>query len=158
MKRIQLTQGQVALVDDEDFKKVNQFKWNAQKDGNKFYAKRMITINGKRTAQLMHMLIVGDNPFKLDIDHRDGDGLNNQKNNLRLCTHQQNMMNRKLNKNSSSTYKGVHYSSVRQKWQARIQTDGKRISLGFFNGKEDAARAYDAAAIEHHGEFFLLNF
>jgi len=158
MKQIQLTQGKVALVDDDDFEYLNQFKWNAQKDGNKFYAKRMITINGKRTAQLMHVVIMGDNPLKLDIDHKDGDGVNNQKSNLRLCTHQQNMMNRRLGINSSSKYKGVHYSNVRQKWQSRIQTEGRRISLGFFNNKEDAARAYDVTAVKYHGDFFLLNF
>jgi len=80
MKTIELTQGKIALINDEDFEWLNQFKWYAHKDRNTFYAVRNLPrVNGKQTTQPMHKFIMGDNPLELDIDHRDGDGCNNQK-------------------------------------------------------------------------------
>jgi hypothetical protein len=89
MKEIKLTQGQVALVDDEDFEKINQFKWFAAKKGKTFYATRNITVNGKRKSALMHWYIMDGK----SIDHIDRNGCNNCRNNLRFCTHQENQMN-----------------------------------------------------------------
>ena len=159
MREIKLTQGKVAFVDDEDYERVNQFKWCANKIGNTFYAARAIRINGKKTIQKMHMFILGDTPGKPQIDHKDGNGLNNWKLNLRPCTNQENAMNqRKPNKNCSSEYLGVYLHKSTGKWLARIQIDGKRKHIGYFGNEIDAARAYDAAKKKHSPEFAKLNF
>ena len=102
----------------------------------------------------MHIFILG---FK-GIDHIDGNGLNNQRNNLRKATHQENMMNRQSNKNSSSQFKGVHWYERTNKWQARITFNQKRISLGYFTSEIDAAKTYNKKALELFGEFAKLNF
>jgi len=158
MKEIKLTQNQFALVDDEDFEHLNQFKWCAHKRGNTFYAERSVPINGKYKTKAMHKFIMCDNPFKSDVDHRDGNGLNNQRGNLRFCTDQQNQMNAKPRKNCSSNYKGVSLHKPTNKWRARITIEGKLIYFGLFNSEEDAARIYDDAAIKYYGEFARLNF
>jgi hypothetical protein len=92
-----------------------------------------------------------------EIDHKDGDGLNNQRYNLRVTTHTQNMKNQRLRSNNTSGYKGVTWHKGAGKWYAQIQVDGKRTYLGLFTILEDAARAYDTAALEHYGEFARLN-
>lgn len=159
MRKIPLSQGKFALVDNEDYERVNAFKWFAQKSGNTFYAKRGVKINGKWTIQLMHRFIMGDSPDKSDIDHEDGDGCNNWKLNLRPCTHQENMMNQgKPNKNCSSKYLGVYWDKATNKWRVCVQIDGKTIHLGSFIIEEDAARAYDAAKKKHNQKFCRLNF
>ena len=93
-----------------------------------------------------------------DIDHIDGNGLNNQENNLRYSTHSQNMSNRGLDKNNKSGFKGVSWYQPSQKWQVKIAVQGKQKHLGYYSDIEEAARAYDAAAKELHGEFAWLNF
>jgi len=159
MKEIQLTQGKVAIVDDEDYQMVNQFKWYALKNGNTFYARRVVPVNGRQKTVHMHQFIIGDTPKKSDIDHKDGNGCNNQKLNLRICTHQENMMNQKKpDKNCTSIYKGVCWHKRDNKWQSRIQIDGKLIHIGYFMDESDAARAYDKAAKHHFKEFAYLNF
>lgn len=158
MRSIELTQGQVAWVDDEDFERVNAFKWYADKKGNTFYAVRAGVINGKRTTQSMHIFIMGYNPEKPIIDHIDGNGYNNWKLNLRPCTHQENLMNQRKRKNCSSDRIGVYWDKSRQKWMARIQVNKIRIHLGYFDNEEDAAKTRDAAAEIHHGKFARLNF
>lgn len=152
MKEIDLTQGQVALVDDEDFEMLNQFKWFAQRKKQNFYAARKINVNGKQAVQRMHGEIMG----RKGIDHIDHDGLNNQKANLRICTPSQNGMNRRPLLNTASTFKGV---SIRnKKWKASIKLNGKQIHLGYFSNEAVAARAYDTKAHELFGEFCFTNF
>ena len=161
MQQIKLTQGKFAMVDDEDFERVNQFKWCVCKsrNGNVFYATRKMIIEGKRKTERMHQFILGNNPLKPYIDHEDGDGLNNQKYNLRPCTHSENMMNqKKTNKKRTSIYKGVSWDKRANKWRVYIQVNGKLIYLGLFKIEIDAAKAYDIAAIKYHGEFRNLNF
>lgn len=159
-KEIELTQDKVALVDDEDFEWLSQWKWHAYWDGHNWYAKRaerMIS-NGRRQRTVnMHRTIM--NVSQSDkVDHVDGNGLNNQRHNLRVATHQQNVCNRSLYCNNSSGYKGVGWHKQHQKWHAKIQNNGKRIHLGYFDTALEAARAYDEAAKDIHGEFARINF
>lgn len=158
MKRIKLTQGKFAIVDDDDYEWLNSFKWCAIKNGDTFYAVRNFTVDGRRMIQSMRLFITGYNPEKLQIDHRYRNGLNNQRSNLRPCTPSENQMNSKPQRNSSSIYKGVSWNKLRCKWLSQIQVYGKKIYIGLFSDEKDAARAYDNVAIKHFGAFALLNF
>lgn len=158
MREIKLTQGQVALVDDEDFEKVNQFRWFAHKRANTFYAMTHVTINGKYTTQYMHRFILGDTVGKSNIDHIDGSGLHNWRLNMRPCTPSENAMNVRKRGNYSSKYKGVCWNRGKGKWMAQIMINRKQNYLGYFVIEEDAARAYDAAAKRHDPVHCRLNF
>lgn len=152
MKTIKLTQNKIALVDDEDFEYLNQFKWLCANG----YAIRKISINGKRKTIWMHRLIM-NTPDDMQTDHIHHDPLDNRKENLRICTRQQNGMNRKSNKNSTSKYKGVSWKKREKKWQSYIQINGTSKHLGGFKSEEDAALSYNQAATKYFGEFALLN-
>lgn len=157
MKTIELTQGKIAIVDDEDFAYLAQFKWFAHFDGTNWYAQRNSPYkNGKRTVIHMHRVVLGA-PDELEVDHRDGDGLNNRRLNLRLATHAKNKCNARIQHNSSSGYKGVSWHKKTQRWQARITSNGTLIHLGVFDSPLDAANAYDEAALRYHGEYARLN-
>ncbi len=160
MKKIPLTQGYFALVDDEDFAWLSKHKWQVSKFPNTDYAVRSKTIRYKKREKIqMHRLIVGLSiRDKQECDHIDGNGLNNQKNNLRVCSRQQNRHNSKSNKCSSSQYKGVAWHKQHKKWGANITINEKAISLGSFNDELQAARAYDLAAIYYFGDFANTNF
>jgi hypothetical protein len=138
MKEIPLTQGQVALVDDEDYEKVSQYNWFAEKSRNTYYA---LSHPGykNRIKVRMHRLVM-DCSEGMFVDHIDGNGLNNQKSNLRICTHRQNTQNKHIEK--TSIYPGVHWVNKLQKWQAHIQLSGKIVYLGVFKNEIDAFRAY----------------
>jgi hypothetical protein len=153
VKQIQLTKGLVALVDDEDYERLSSFKWKAHHR----YAARNVRRNGKFLTIMMHREILKA-PSGMDVDHINGDRLDNRRSNLRLATRSQNTRNRKGNKNSISGYKGVGWHARCRKWQAAIKTDDKQLYLGLFDAPEDAARAYDAAARNLHGPFAKVNF
>lgn len=159
MKTINLTQGKVALVDDEDFERLKKFKWYAIKNKKTFYAKRGVNMGKNKIKHFsMHKEIMGDFPLGMtNIDHKDKDGLNNQKNNLRFCTFSQNMRNRNKQSNNTSGYTGVTYFKKLKKWRAETHLNKKHISLGLYDNKIDAAKAYNEFAKEHHGEFAVLN-
>jgi hypothetical protein len=139
--------GLVALVDDGDYERVAAYKWYLLKGK---YARRSSTLAGVGLPRLMHMFIT-EYPL---TDHRDGNGLNNQRANLRLASGKQNAVNRKLE--GSQRFKRVYSRGAG--YYARICVDGKERHLGTFASEEEAARAYDAAAVEVWGEFARLNF
>ena len=159
MKEIPLTQGKIALVDDEDYERVNSHKWYAGRDGRTFYAHRNTPIkDGKQITCIMHRFILGlgkgDGKY---VDHIDHDGLNNQKSNIRIVTHSQNHMNRISLKNTSSKYKGVCWNKRAKCWHSQIRINSKFIYLGIFEDEKEAAKAYNRKAIELFGEYALLN-
>lgn len=143
MKEIQLTQGKVALVDDEDFERLNQFKWYAHKDGKTFYAMRSLPrINGRQHKIRMHHIVIGFPLKGLMSDHCDGNGLNNQRGNLRFVTSRQNSQNRQNLTQRSSQYFGVCWHKGHKKWVAQILINGKRKCLGYFISELDAFNVY----------------
>ena len=155
---IGLTRDKIALVDDADFATINQHKWYAEKIGRRWYAARRRWIpggKGKSQKIYMHQDILGPRPEGKEVDHKDRDGLNNQRSNLRWATRTQNNANR-ARRASRCGYQGVYPDGNR--FLAKI-SDGKRqVYLGCFKTPEDAARAYDAAATKIHGEFATVNF
>lgn len=158
MKEIQLTQGKVALVDDEDYERLMAMgKWYAsqnRKNGN-WYAKVGIKSNSKcgRTSIGMHRVVLGSD-FRV-IDHKDGNGLNNQKPNLRGCTFQQNQMNKRISKVSKTGFKGVFVRGDR--YIAKCTFNKQSIHLGTFTTTQDASRAYNEFVSSKFGEFARPN-
>jgi hypothetical protein len=159
MKIIELTHGNIALVDDTDYDYLMQWKWHTRFHKTKIlYAGRTAWKDGKFSPILMHRIIMNVDDSKIQIDHKDHDGLNNQKYNLRICTRQQNLQNTSSRLNASSKYLGVSFDKKTSKWAAKICNNEKHLRLGSFFLEEDAARAYDAKAKELHGDFANLNF
>lgn len=142
------------MVDDEDYEWLNQYNWRANHDGT--VLGWMGTSKDKQRPILIHRLILNA-PEHLEVDHIDGNRLNNQRSNLRLATSSQNKMNRGPRKDNTSGYKGVSWHSQRLKWTARVKAGQKYIHLGLFDSKEAAALAYNSAARLLHGEFAWLN-
>ena len=153
-RKIALSRGLFALVDEADFDLVSRHKWHAHDgyDGKVYAATWDGMKDGKRVRILMHRLIART-PDGLDTDHRDGDGLNNQRYNLRPATRAQNMWNRKPNKKGSSKHKGVGWHKQHQKWVASIQVSKVRSHLGLFDNEEDAAAAYQKRAAIEFGKY-----
>lgn len=158
-KQIQLTKGFCCVVDDDDYEWLIQWKWQAGILKNKVYARRSVRSEGKIKQLLMHIAIAEKHQLRQgrkQVDHKNGDSLDNRKDNLRPATNQENSRNRKIT--ASSGYKGVWQRTDTGKWRARIKIDGKFIVLGqAFPTAEDAARAYNEAAVERFGEFAVLN-
>lgn len=158
MKQIELTQGKFALVDDEDFEYLNQYKWFAAKQKYTYYAYRNSPrINGKQHKIIMHRVIMKLDSNDLIVDHKDHDGLNNVKSNLRLCNNSQNGANRIKSVGFSSKYKGVSWHKIKMKWQCKITFSHKRLFLGYFKTEIEAAISYNNAAISHFGKYAHLN-
>ncbi len=152
MKTIPLTQGKVAIVDDEDYEELSKYNWSALRGGSGvYYARR----KKDKKMLIMHRIILNAKYGEM-VDHINHNGLDNRKENLRICTNSQNQMNRKRNIGVSK-YKGVHWSKHSNKWRARITKNGKNAHLGLFGSEKDAARAYNKKATILFGEFALLN-
>lgn len=153
MKTIKLTQGQVALVDDEDFNMLNKYKWGATYMHTSWYVRRTYRAGEKELMQLIHRVIMNA-PKGMMVDHIDHNGLNNQKSNLRLCTNAENARNRVVMKGGSSKYKGVSYvkKNVRR-WKARIQANCKEKTLGSFHTELEAAIIWNIASRKYYGKF-----
>jgi len=158
MKYIKLTQGKVAVVDDKNYEELNQYKWQATKQkGGTFYATRAVRVGvGSHIRVHMHRQIM-ELTDRLEVDHIDHDGLNNLEVNLRVCSHEENMRNKRIACNNTSGYKGVHFRNDCGKWKAQITVNKKRKSLGSFKCKHDAGVAYNEAAIKYYGDFAALN-
>ncbi len=163
MKLIPLTQGKFAMVDDDDFELLNKHKWYAIRDRSvknyeKFYVRRTVNVGENINPKyfLMHRYICGVTDPKIKIDHKDRNGLNCQKKNLRIANASQNCANRTAF--GSSKYLGVSFKNANQKYAVQIMKNKKITHIGYFKSEIDAARAYDEAAIKVHGEFANLNF
>lgn len=171
---IKLACGKIAQIDEDSLHLFSGRKtWRSYFDGWNWYVRRHSTVNKKSKTFLLHREVMGVTDSKILIDHKDGDGLNNMKSNLRVCTHSENRKNRRnKSDNHTSKYLGVSLKKTRYKytvksgeervsittrWEARIQHNKKQISIGFYDKEEEAAMAYNQKAIEYHGEFASLN-
>lgn len=166
MKQIPLTQGKVALVDDDVYEDLMKFKWYANKYGSAthplWYAVRNhARQNDKQKSIKMHRVIweyFNAIPDGYEIDHINHDGLDNRMENLRIATHRENMHNQVRNPaTKTSQYKGIYWDKSHGKWKAQIKTNGNTKSLGYFVDEVEAARAYNRAAIYYFGQFACLN-
>ncbi len=148
---IPLSQNEFAIVDTEDLRLLDEHKWSLSKTTRVNYAKRLA---GKKSVY-MHRVIMNA-PAGMQIDHINGNGLDNRRVNLRLCNNRQNQQNARKRKNTASQFKGVDWHGKR--WRARIRVNGKQIGIGRFKSEFLAAEAYDQKAVELFGEFARLNF
>ena len=159
MKEIELTQGQVALVDDDMYHELIKWKWYAiwNKNTDSFYVARKIPKIGiyPRKILRMHRFIM-DAPDGMVVDHINHDTLDNRRENLRVCTNSQNMMNSRKYISNTSGYKGVCWVKKSGKWVARISINKKQTVLGYFTCPKEASKAYCAASRKYHGEYGCL--
>ena len=155
MKQVYLTQGKIALVDDSDYEKVVCYKWYATLIHNTWYARRNVTKKCKYA--FLHSFILEQDSYNgYEIDHINGNGLNNIRSNLRLCTHKQNTHN-SPSRGGTSQYKGVSWAKKKHKWAADITPNGIHKFLGYFDDEVTAALAYNKAAMLYFKEFAYLN-
>ncbi len=144
------------VVDTVDYPLVSDYWWSALKSLNTFYAyRRPPRSSGSRALIYMHKVILPGHDL---VDHKDHNGLNNRRENIRPATVLDNSRNQSARKTAASRFKGVAWEPTAKSWLVRIRANGKRLYLGHFKDDEEAARAYDVAAKQHHGEFAVLNF
>lgn len=156
--RIPLTKGFEAIVDPDDYEVVSTYSWQALVDPNKRTVYAVTAIrepNGRQKRVLMHRMILGASHSE-QIDHRDGDGLNNRRQNLRKATGNQNAYNRRRRVTASNPFRGVERLPS-GRWRATITAEGRRQHLGTFPTAEEAAEAYNRSARTLHGDFASLN-
>lgn len=151
MKKIQLSQNKKSIIDDEDYERLNQWKWSFHNGG---YGVRTTWPDNK--AVLLHRIVMNC-PDNMEVDHINGNKLDNRKENLRVCTARENRLNRKKSKNKTSKYKGVHWNKDNSKWRAKITVNDKSISLGCFITELEAAEAYNKSALTYFGKYAKLN-
>lgn len=157
-KQISLTQGKFAIVDDEDYEWLNQYKWFAVKSKNTYYACRSVGKYLKQYRVFMHRQILGlKRGDGKQTDHHNHYGLDNRRYNIRICTNSQNSQNRLL-AGGTSQFKGVHWSKIAKKWHSKIYQNGKLIHIGYFADEIEAAKAYDKKAKELFDKFANVNF
>jgi hypothetical protein len=164
--KVALTKGLFAIIDEEDLPKVSQYKWHAlcKRRGGNYYANTSIHISGSGKDRIkkninMHRFIM-DATDGQHVDHKNGNTLDNRKENLRICSNSQNHMNiPKINKATTSKYKGVSLrkNDASKGWRATIRANGEALELGYYPTEAAAAIAYNQAALKYFGEFALLN-
>lgn len=155
MKRIKLTQGKWALVDDDNFEWLNSYKWHAYEMNGLWYAGKYLSKDKHSIG--MHRFILNP-PVGMIVDHINHNGLDNRLSNIRICTRTENARNnRKRKSKSTSKYKGVSWNRQLNAWTAYIMLNKDLIALGKFSNEDDAARAYNKAALIYHKEFACLN-
>ena len=157
-RRIYLGEGKWVILDQQDYYRLRIFKWIVYGNGTNLYAIRHQLIEPNKTKTVyMHREIMNPPP-DLVVDHRNCDGLDNRKQNLRFATHAQNTRNRRKKKNGSSQFLGVYFNKEKSTWDSQLMHNGKKIWVGRFDNEIDAAKAYDETARKYHGEFARLNF
>ena len=152
-KEIHLLRGQIAIVDDSDYEELMRYRWHANSYG---YAVCSLFNKSKETRLFMHRVIMNP-PADMQVDHINGNKLDNRRSNLRVCTRAENSKNRKKQSTSRNTYKGVEWSKDHNAWRAKIRVGLRRLTLGSFKTEKEAAMAYNEAALRYHGEFAQLN-
>jgi len=161
MQKIQLTQEQVALVDDRDYGWLNQWKWCAMWDSKRSVFRAVRKRGGRLVLMSREICGLGKDDKQVG-DHRNHDTLDNQRHNLRVCTQQQNTYNRKkglhCNRKCSSVFVGVYWHKNNKRWVSRIKHNGTDIHIGSFDSEIEAAKARDIKAKELFGDFACLNF
>jgi hypothetical protein len=156
-RKIKLTKGKYAIVDPEDYDKINQYNWYTKDNGYTFYAERKERIFCKKRSIRMHRQIMNAPKDKV-VDHINRNGLDNRKENLQLVSQQENTWNSERGANTgSSKYKGVNYDKAHQKYRATLCHNSGKIHLGYFENETDAAHAFDEAAKKYRGRFAILN-
>lgn len=153
MKIVKLTQNRYTFVSNIDYDIVSKHNWSVNSCN---YVSCYAYVNGKRTFLTLHKLIM-NTPYGMEVDHINGNRFDNRRSNLRLCTHSQNCVNRKSKIEPKSGFRGVGFHYGTNKWRAVIKVNQKKISLGLYFAKEEAARAYNLAALRYFGEFAWLN-
>ncbi len=159
VKRIPLTKGQFAIVDDEDYERINAHKWHSNWDvsSRAFRAVRSTSrTTGRRKTVMMHREIMNA-PAGACVDHINHNPLDNRKVNLRLCSKGQNNFNQRLRRDNKSGFKGVYFDKSAGKWGTEFQSKGEQCYIGLFTSALDAALAYDARITEAFGEFAMTN-
>ena len=155
---IPLTQGKHAIIDNDDWELVSGYNWRLTKPVRGIqYATVTVGKKGHRHSLRMHHLIVGKPPKGFDVDHIDGDTMNNTRANLRVCTHAQNCQNSRTRSDNTSGYRGVYLHKQSGLWHARIHANGVKYSLQYHETPELAYEAYCKAAVKLHGEFARIS-
>lgn len=152
-----LTQGKVAIIDRADAERVLAYKWRCDRHGRATRSRRAGEGFPRGTSVFLHREIMQPSPGT-DVDHINGNSLDNRRCNLRVCVHAENQRNMKRHRDNRSGFKGVDWHTSKSTWRATIYDGSRHRHLGYFATAEDAARAYDVAAREVHGEFARLNF
>lgn len=152
MRNIPIGHGMFATVDDEDFQAMSTYTWHRQKGVNTFYAATNVRKGNRYVTVGMHRMI-NETPDGLHTDHRDGNGLNNTRANLRTATRTENQRNRQPNRKGTSTYKGVYWDRQKSMWRASIRVNGQLKHIGLFTDQRVAAQAYAERAALEFGEF-----